>query len=175
MTREGDATSFRSPAHKKGRQRIALAALTTESLSGEGRFCVSRTSPSRLFAGLNPIQPKPAFASLDRVSLAPTADSWAVRPGPAVSVVLDGPAGFQVSAPTPASADRYVVVCDFLDLTFLILLCWFFSVVGKGCDNTATPDLGVNGNSSRDSCDQVVGRVDMWGPERLCPFQNRSR
>jgi hypothetical protein len=55
--------------------------------------------------------PKPAFAFLDRVSLAPTADSWAVRPGPAVSVVLAGSAGFQVSAPTPASADHYVVGC----------------------------------------------------------------
>jgi hypothetical protein len=72
------------------------------------------------------MQPKPASASLDRVSLVPAADSWAVRQGPAVSVALAGSAGFQVSAPSPASADRYVVGCDFLDLTFLLLLCWSF-------------------------------------------------
>ena len=114
--------------------------LTTEITSGvfqDGSLSIGPALAVR-FACLNPIVPKPAFAFLDRVSLAPTADSWAVRPGPAVSVVLAGSAGFQVSAPTPASADRYVVGCDFLDLTFLILLCWFFSVIGKGCDNTAT-------------------------------------
>jgi hypothetical protein len=77
------------------------------------------------------MQPKPASASLDRVSLVPAADSWAVRQGPAVSVALAGSAGFQVSAPSPASADRYLVACGFLDLPFLLLLCWSFSIVGK--------------------------------------------
>jgi hypothetical protein len=62
------------------------------------------------------MQPKPAFSSLDRVSLVPTADSWAVRSGPAVSVALADSAGLWVSAPERASADRYVVGCDFLDL-----------------------------------------------------------
>lgn len=110
-----------------------LAALTTESLPSS----VSQASlsigpaPAVRFADLNPILPKPAFASLDRVSLAPTADSWAVRPGPAVSVAMAGSAVFQASAPSPASADRSVVGCDFLDLTFLLLLCWSFSIVGK--------------------------------------------
>jgi hypothetical protein len=156
VTLEGDATSFGSPVPQKRRKRIALAALPQKSLPAffqDGSLSIGPALAVR-FAGLNPIVPKPAFAFLDRVSLAPTADSWAVRPGPAVSVVLAGSAGFQVSAPTPASADRYVVDCDFLDLTFSILLCWFFSVIGKGCDNTATPDLGINRNSSRDSCDQ---------------------
>ena len=73
-----------------------------------------------------PAAPKPVFSSLDRISLVPTVDSWAVRSGPAVSVALAGLAGFQVSAPNRASADRTVVGCDFLDLTFLLLLCWFF-------------------------------------------------
>jgi hypothetical protein len=72
----------------------------------------------------------PAFSSLDRVSLVPTVDSWAVRSGPPVSVALAGSVGFQVSAPKRASADRSVVGCDFLDLTF----CFSFaglSVVGN--------------------------------------------
>jgi hypothetical protein len=87
--------------------------------------------PEPTVVRLNPMLPKPAFVSLDRVSLALTADPWAVRPGPAVSLALAGSAGFQVSAPNPASADRYVVGCDFLDRTFLLLLCWSFSIVGK--------------------------------------------
>jgi hypothetical protein len=37
---------------------------------------------------------------------------------------LAGSAGFQVSDPNQASADRYVVGCDFLDLTF------YFSFAG---------------------------------------------
>ena len=67
---------------------------------------------------------KPAF-SLDRVSLVPTADSWAVRSGPLVSVALADSAGLWVSAPEERTcADRYVVGCDFLDLTF------YFSFAG---------------------------------------------
>jgi hypothetical protein len=67
------------------------------------------------------LRPKPASSSLDRVSPVPTADSWAVRWGSAVCAVL---AGFQVSDPNQASADRYVVGYDFLDLTF------YFSFAG---------------------------------------------
>jgi len=71
------------------------------------------------------LQPKPAFSSLDRVSLVPTADFWAVRSGPAVSVALADSAGLWVSAPEErASAGRYVVGYDFLDLTF------YFSFAG---------------------------------------------
>jgi hypothetical protein len=88
------------------------------------------TGPAQAVCGLNPVQVKPAFASLDRVSLVPTADSWAVRPGPAVSVALAS-AGFQVSAPSPASVDRYVVGCDFLDLTFYFSFDGLFSIVGR--------------------------------------------
>jgi hypothetical protein len=62
------------------------------------------------------LTPKPAFF-LDRFSLVPAADSWAARPGSAVSALLAGSAGFQISAPNRASAHRYVVGCDFLDLT----------------------------------------------------------
>src|ERR1035438_1269144 len=79
--------------------------------------------------GLNPLQPKPAFSSLDHVSLAPAAEFWAVRSGPPVSGALARSAGLQVSSPR-ASANRYVVGCEFLDLTF----CFSFtgiSVVGK--------------------------------------------
>ena len=83
------------------------------------------------FTGLNPLQPKRAFSALDRVSLVPTADSWAVRSGPAVSVALADSAGLWVSAPEErASADRYVVSCDFLDLTFYFSFTGL-SVVGK--------------------------------------------
>ena len=63
------------------------------------------------------LTPKPAFSSLDRISLVPTADSWAVRSDSPVSAALAGSAGFQISALNPASAHRYVVVCGFLDLT----------------------------------------------------------
>jgi hypothetical protein len=75
------------------------------------------------------LRPKPAFSSLDRVALVPTADSWAVRWGPAGCAVLAGSAGFQVSVPNRASADRYVVGYDFLDLTFYfsfagVSVCW---------------------------------------------------
>ena len=60
--------------------------------------------------GLNPPQPKPAFSSLARVSLVPTADFWAVRSGSAVSVALADSAGLWISAPEErASAGRYVV------------------------------------------------------------------
>ena len=79
--------------------------------------------------GLNPLQPKPAFSSLDHVFLAPAAEFWAVRSGSPVSAALACSAALQVSSPR-ASADRYVVGCEFLDLTF----CFSFigiSVVGK--------------------------------------------
>src|ERR1039457_7601805 len=79
------------------------------------------------FTGLNPLQPKPAFSAAGRVSLAPTADSWAVRSGPPASVALADSAGLWVSAPEErAFADRYVAGCAFLDLTFLVFLCWSF-------------------------------------------------
>ena len=75
--------------------------------------------------------PKPAFSSLDRVSLVPTADSWAGRSGSLVSAALVGSAGFQISAPEErASADRYIVGCDFLDLTFYFFFAGL-SVVGN--------------------------------------------
>ena len=77
-----------------------------------------RTSSALHFTGLNPLQPKPAF-SLDRVSLVPIADSWAVRSGPPVSVALAGSAGFQVSAPERA----------FLDLTFYFSFAGFLLLV----------------------------------------------
>jgi len=64
-----------------------------------------------------PLTPKPASSSLDRVFPVPTADSWTVRSGPAVWAVLAGSAGFQISAPGPASVRRYVGACGFLDLT----------------------------------------------------------
>jgi hypothetical protein len=82
------------------------------------------------FTGVNPLWPKLAFSAPDRVSLVPTADSWAVRSGPPVSVALAGSAGFQVSAPQRASADRSVVGCDFLDLPFCVSFAGL-SVVGK--------------------------------------------
>ena len=97
----------------------------------QGGSIVNRTALSCRFPGLNPLQPKHAFsAALDRFSLVPTADFWAVRSGPAVSVALAGSAGFQVSAPDQASADRYFVGCDFLDLTFSFSFAGL-SVVGK--------------------------------------------
>jgi hypothetical protein len=64
---------------------------------------------------------KPAFSSLDHVSLAPAAEFWAVRSGPAGSLAL---VGLQVSAPDRASADRCAVGCDVLGPTF------YFSVAG---------------------------------------------
>jgi hypothetical protein len=83
-----------------------------------------RRLSGRLYLNRPPLRPKPAFSSLDRVSPVPTADSWAGRWGPAVCAVLAGSAGFQVSDPNQASADRYVVGYDFLDLTF------YFSFAG---------------------------------------------
>src|ERR1017187_3114511 len=85
-------------------------------------LCQSNRPEPHYFTDLNPPQPKPAFSALDRVSPAPTADSWAVRPGPAVFAALARSVGFQVSG--PPSAGRYVVGCDFLDLTF------YFSFAG---------------------------------------------
>jgi hypothetical protein len=65
------------------------------------------------------LQPKRAFSAVDRVSLAPTVDSWAVRSGPPVSVARADSAGLLVSAPEErASANRYVAGYDFHDLTF---------------------------------------------------------
>ena len=60
---------------------------------------------------LNPLQPKRAFSALDRVSLVPTVESWAVRSGPPVSVALAESAGLPVSAPEERAS-------AFLDLTF---------------------------------------------------------
>jgi len=101
------------PRRKKGRQRIAPVALKLKSL---------RRLSGRLYLNRTTLRPKPAFSSLDRVFLVPVAESWAVRPGHAVSVAL---AGLWVSAPEErASADRYVAGCDFLDLTF------YFSFAG---------------------------------------------
>ena len=93
-----------------------------------------------IFHGLNPLQLKPSFASLDRVSLVPLADFW-VRSGPAVSVALAGSAGFQASAPNQASADRYVGGSDFLDLTFYFSFAGFLLLVS--CCNRINPDFGV--------------------------------
>jgi hypothetical protein len=54
-----------------------------------------------------------------------------VRSGPLVSVALADSAGLWVSAPEErASADRYVVGCDFLDLTFYFSFAGL-AVVGK--------------------------------------------
>jgi hypothetical protein len=63
------------------------------------------------------LTPKPAFSSLDRVVLVLTAGSWAVRPGSAAFAAQAGSAGFQASVPKRVSACRWVVGCDFLDLT----------------------------------------------------------
>jgi hypothetical protein len=81
----------------------------------------------RLDVNRTGLTPKPAFSSLDRVFLGPT--DWADRSGSAVCAVLAGSAGFQVSAPNRASADRYVVGCDFLDLPFYFSFAGF-SVIG---------------------------------------------
>jgi len=93
-----------------------------------------------------PIEPpaptsKPASSSLDCVFLVPTAGSWAVRLGFAASV-LAGPAGFQISAPNPGSAHRYVGVCDFLDLTFYFSFAGLHLLLMSCCDRVK-PDLGV--------------------------------
>ena len=108
------------------------------------------------------MQFKPAFSSLDRVSLVLTADSWAVRSGLAVSVALAGSAGFQVSAPNRASADRYVVGYDFLDLTFYFSMLVFLLLVS--CCNRVQSDLGVlTGTAARVRATRsgFVG-ADMW-------------
>lgn len=57
-------------------------------------------------------------------------DLWAVRWGPAVSVALVDSAGLSVSAPERASSDRYVVGCNFFDLTFYFSFAGL-AVVGK--------------------------------------------
>jgi hypothetical protein len=108
------------------------------------------------------LRPKPAFSSLDCVALVPTADSWAVRWGPAVCAVLAGSAGFQVSAPNRASADRYVVGYDFLDLTFYFSMLVFLLLVS--CCNRVQSDLGVlTGTAARVRATRsgFVG-ADMW-------------
>ena len=78
------------PRRKKGRQRIAPVALKLKSL---------RRLSGRLYLNRTTLRPKPAFSSLDRVFLVPVAESWAVRPGHAVSVALAGSVGFQACAP----------------------------------------------------------------------------
>jgi hypothetical protein len=86
--------------------------------------------PSWAFHSTGRLHPKRAFSPVDRVSLAPTVDSWAVRLGPPVSVALADSAGLSVSAPEErASGDRYVAECAFLDLTFCfsfaaLYCCW---------------------------------------------------
>jgi hypothetical protein len=65
---------------------------------------------------IDALTPEAAFSSLDRVSLVPTEDSWAGRPGSPVSAALAGSAGFQISAPNRASDHRYVAVCGLADL-----------------------------------------------------------
>jgi len=99
---------FGSPTHKKAPADRA-GGLEDGITSGVYEDSSVSTGPAQAVRDLNPMHPKPSFASLDRVSLVPTAGSSAVRQGPAVSVALAGSAGFQVSAPSPASADRYVV------------------------------------------------------------------
>ena len=103
---------------------FAPAALERKSLGVDQDGSMS-IEPS--CTGLNPTAAKPACSSLDRVSLVPTVDSWAVRSGPPVSVALAGSVGCQVSAPKQASVERSVVGCDFLDLTFYFSFCWSFS------------------------------------------------
>ena len=54
-----------------------------------------------------------------------------MRSGPLVSVARADSAGLSVSAPEErASADRYLVACDFLDLTFYFSFAGL-SVVGN--------------------------------------------
>jgi hypothetical protein len=80
------------------------------------RLDVTRAVLGLNFGDLNPLQPKHAFSALDRVSLFPTAGSWAARVAPPVSVAL---AGLWVSAPEKrASAHRYFAGYDFPALTF---------------------------------------------------------
>src|ERR1035438_7588157 len=93
----------------------------------------SNRPESSIFTGLNPLQPKPAFSSLDHVPLAPAAEFWAVRSGPPVSEALARSAGSQVSA-LRASADRCAVVCEILDPTFCFSLCWSLVLLVSCCD-----------------------------------------
>ena len=75
---------------------------------------------------IEPLTPKPAFSSPDRVSVVLTGDSWIGRSGFPVSAALAVSAGFEISAPNPASAHRYVAVCDLVDLTLsapLMVFC----------------------------------------------------
>jgi hypothetical protein len=65
-----------------------------------------------------------------------------VRSGPPVFVALAGSVGFQVSAPYRASADRCIVGCGFLDLTFYFSFAGI-SVVGKLFAIVLTLILGV--------------------------------
>src|SRR5450432_577669 len=77
-----------------------------------------------------------ASSSLDRVSLVPTADSWAARSGsPVFSAVGAGSAGLQISAPSRASAHRYVAVWGLLDLTlsspWIVFYCLKFDMAAS--------------------------------------------
>ena len=56
------------------------------------------------WTGLNPLQPKPAFSSLDHVFLAPAAEFWAVRSGSPVSAALARLAGLHGSARRASAA-----------------------------------------------------------------------
>ena len=81
--------------------------------------CESNRPEPSIFTVPNPPQPKRVFSVVDRVLPVPTAEPWAVRSGPPVSVALADSAGLPVSAPVErAPADRYVADYDFLDLTF---------------------------------------------------------
>jgi hypothetical protein len=112
------------PAHRvDGVKAKIISAFQDSSMSIEPPGAIH-------FTDSNPLYPKPAFSSLDHVSLVLAAEFWAVRPGPVVSVAPSGLTGFQVSDPAWASADRYLVGCDFLDPTFSFSFAGL-SVVGK--------------------------------------------
>jgi hypothetical protein len=65
------------------------AALKLNSLRRlSGRLDVNQTVLSLPFDRSRSTAPKPAFSAVGRVSLTPTADSWAVRSGPPASVAL---------------------------------------------------------------------------------------
>src|ERR1039457_5083650 len=86
-----------------GRTRRNIGLLDCQKA---GRLYVNRTALSLHFTGLNPLQPKRTFSSLDRVSLVPAAESWAVRLGPPVSAALAGFGGFPGFCPHPGSWGR---------------------------------------------------------------------
>jgi hypothetical protein len=111
------------PLHPAG-SPSRLESKITFTLVRTARCKSNRPEPS-ISRVPNPPQPKRVSSAVDRVFPAPTAELWAVRSGLPVSVALADSAGLPVSAPVErASVDRYVVDCDFLDLTF------YFSFAG---------------------------------------------